>query len=103
MGFLPVLKVVMLSAPLESLPRVTPGSFLTLHYRMAAAAVNGQPGADIINTFAGKPATLSLGGGQLSPALEQRLLGLSEGARVSVSSRKQVKNDSMGGEAAGSQ
>ncbi len=26
---------------------------------------------------------------------------LSEGARVSVSSRKQVKNDSMGGEAAG--
>ena len=82
MAFLPVLKVVMLSAPLESLPRVTPGSFLTLHYRMAAAAVNGQPGADIINTFEGKPATLSLGGGQLSPALEQRLLGLSEGARV---------------------
>ena len=72
----------MLSAPLESLPLVTPGSFLTLHYRMAAAAVNGQPGADIINTFEGKPATLSLGGGQLSPALEQRLLGLSEGARV---------------------
>jgi FKBP-type peptidyl-prolyl cis-trans isomerase SlpA len=49
---------------------------------MAAAAVNGQPGADIINTFDGKPATLSLGGGQLSPALEQRLLGLNEGARV---------------------
>jgi FKBP-type peptidyl-prolyl cis-trans isomerase SlpA len=49
---------------------------------MAAAAVNGQPGADIINTFEGKPATLSLGGGQLSPALEQRLLGLNEGARV---------------------
>ena len=70
----------MLSAPLESLPLVTPGSFLTLHYRMAAAAVNGQPGADIINTFAGKPATLSLGGGQLSPALEQRLLGLFKAA-----------------------
>jgi FKBP-type peptidyl-prolyl cis-trans isomerase SlpA len=51
---------------------------------MAAAAVNGQPGADIINTFEGKPATLSLGGGQLSPALEQRLLGLSEGARVTL-------------------
>jgi FKBP-type peptidyl-prolyl cis-trans isomerase SlpA len=49
---------------------------------MAAAAVNGQPGADIINTFEGKPATLSLGGGQLSQALEQRLLGLSEGTRV---------------------
>jgi FKBP-type peptidyl-prolyl cis-trans isomerase SlpA len=49
---------------------------------MAAPAVNGVPGADIINTFSDKPATLSLGSGQLSPALEQRLLGLGEGARV---------------------
>ena len=58
-------------------PLVQPGSFLTLHYRMA-----GPDGADIINTFQGKPATLSLGNGELSPALEQRLLGLPEGTRA---------------------
>jgi FKBP-type peptidyl-prolyl cis-trans isomerase SlpA len=63
-------------------PRVVPGSFLTLHYRMAAPSTGGQPGADIINTFHEKPATLSLGNGQLSPALEQRLLGLAEGTRA---------------------
>jgi FKBP-type peptidyl-prolyl cis-trans isomerase SlpA len=56
---------------------VQPGSFLTLHYRMA-----GPDGADIINTFGGKPATLSLGTGELSPAIEQRLLGLPEGTRT---------------------
>ena len=50
---------------------------MTLHYRMA-----GSNGADIINTFDGKPATLSLGGVQLSPAIEQRLFGLPEGTRA---------------------
>ncbi|MFC5498256.1 peptidylprolyl isomerase [Caenimonas terrae] len=58
-------------------PRVQPGSFLTLHYRLAG------PGGDIINTFADKPATLSLGTGELSPAVEKRLIGLEEGARTS--------------------
>ncbi|TWO73293.1 peptidylprolyl isomerase [Caenimonas sedimenti] len=57
-------------------PRVHPGSFLTLHYRLAG------PGGDIINTFTDKPATLTLGSGELSPAVEQRLLGLEEGARA---------------------
>ena len=56
---------------------VEPGSFLTLHYRLSG------PQGDVINTFGGKPATLSLGAGELSPAVEQRLLGLSEGERVS--------------------
>ncbi len=56
---------------------VQPGSFLTLHYRLA-----GLGGTNIINTFEGKPATLSLGNGELSPAIEQRLLGLAEGARA---------------------
>ncbi|UUZ69255.1 FKBP-type peptidyl-prolyl cis-trans isomerase [Polaromonas sp. P1(28)-13] len=56
---------------------VQSGSFLTLHYRMA-----GPDGRDIINTFDGKPATLSLGTGELSPAIEQRLLGLPEGTRA---------------------
>ena len=55
---------------------VTPGSFLTLHYRLAG------PAGDIINTFADKPATLSLGTGELSPAVEQRLLGLAEGTHT---------------------
>ena len=55
---------------------VQPGSFLTLHYRLAG------PAGDIINTFDDKPATLSLGSGELSPAVEQRLLGLEEGARA---------------------
>lgn len=53
------------------------GSFLTLHYRLAG------PGGDIINTFDDKPATLSLGTGELSPAVEKRLLGLEEGAQAS--------------------
>jgi FKBP-type peptidyl-prolyl cis-trans isomerase SlpA len=52
------------------------GSFLTLHYRLA-----GADGADVVSTFAGAPATLSLGAGQLAPAIERRLLGLAEGAR----------------------
>ncbi|MET0517887.1 MAG: FKBP-type peptidyl-prolyl cis-trans isomerase [Burkholderiaceae bacterium] len=53
------------------------GSFLTLHYRLA-----GPDGGDLINTFAEKPATLSLGTGELSPAIEARLIGLAEGART---------------------
>ncbi len=56
---------------------VQPGSFLTLHYRLA-----GPDGADIVNTFAGSPATLSIGGGQLAPAFEACLLGLIEGAHA---------------------
>ncbi|WP_367849179.1 peptidylprolyl isomerase [Rhodoferax sp. WC2427] len=63
--------------PSTSIPTVQPGSFLTLHYRL------GGPTGDIINTFNDKPATLSLGTGQLSPAVEQRLLGLPEGTRTS--------------------
>jgi FKBP-type peptidyl-prolyl cis-trans isomerase SlpA len=61
----------------SSVPCVQSDSFLTLHYRL------GGPGGDIINTFDGKPATLSLGTGELSPAVEQRLLGLPEGHRGS--------------------
>jgi len=57
------------------LPRVQAGSFLTLHYRLAG------PAGDIINTFGGKPATLSLGAGELSPAVEACLIGMEEGTR----------------------
>jgi FKBP-type peptidyl-prolyl cis-trans isomerase SlpA len=62
---------------LTASPMIQAGSFLTLHYRMA-----GPDGVDIINTFGGKPATLSLGTGQLSPAIEQHLLGLPEGTHT---------------------
>jgi FKBP-type peptidyl-prolyl cis-trans isomerase SlpA len=55
---------------------VQSGSFLTLHYRLAG------PAGDVINTFEDKPATLSLGTGELSPAMEQRLLGLTEGTHA---------------------
>jgi FKBP-type peptidyl-prolyl cis-trans isomerase SlpA len=55
---------------------VTAGSFLTLHYRLAG------PAGDIINTFNDKPATLSLGNGELSPAVEQRLIGMEEGTHA---------------------
>ena len=55
--------------------QVTSQSFLTLHYRLSG------PQGDIINTFGGKPATLSLGEGRLTPALEDKLLGLQEGSR----------------------
>ncbi len=58
---------------------VEPGSFLTLHYRLS-----GPDGRDFINTFEAQPATLSLGSGELSPAIEQRLLGLEEGTETVI-------------------
>jgi FKBP-type peptidyl-prolyl cis-trans isomerase SlpA len=54
---------------------VQPGSFLTLHYRLSG------PAGDVINTFDGKPATLTLGTGELSPAVEACLMGMEEGTR----------------------
>ena len=60
----------------SSVTRIAPGSLLTLHYRLAG------PAGDIINTFEGKPATLTLGSGELAPAVEQRLIGVEEGAHV---------------------
>ena len=57
---------------------IEPGSFLTLHYRLAG------PQGDVINTFEGKPATLSLGTGELSPAVEERLIGMEDGVRTTL-------------------
>ncbi|MFT5533252.1 MAG: FKBP-type peptidyl-prolyl cis-trans isomerase SlpA [Burkholderiaceae bacterium] len=54
---------------------VTDGAYLTLHYRLATP-----DGTEIVTTFNDNPATLHLGSGQLAPFLEQRLLGLPEGA-----------------------
>ncbi len=58
------------------------GSFLTLHYRLA-----GPDGAAVVDTFSGQPATLTLGNGELTPAMEARLIGLPEGARESFELR----------------
>jgi len=62
----------------STLPRVQAGSFLTLHYRLAG------PAGDIINTFGNKPATLTIGAGELAPALEEALIGLEEGAHTTL-------------------
>ncbi|HUP09896.1 MAG TPA: FKBP-type peptidyl-prolyl cis-trans isomerase [Caldimonas sp.] len=60
------------------MPRpVQPGSFVTLHYRL-----RGPDGADIVSTFGLSPATLSIGAGELAPAMEERLIGLTEGTRT---------------------
>jgi len=58
-------------------PVVGPGAHLTLHYRISLSGA----GADVISTFGDRPATLTLGHGQLADSLEQRLLGLKEGDR----------------------
>lgn len=52
------------------------GSFLTLHYRLAG------PDGNLVNTFGEQPATLTLGTGELAPAMEERLIGLAEGTRA---------------------
>ena len=49
-----------------------------MHYRLAG------PQGDVINTFGGAPATLSMGSGELTPAVEARLIGLAEGAHVTL-------------------
>jgi len=59
-------------------PLVQAGSFLTLHYRLSGAA------GDVVNTFDGSPATLTLGTGELSPAVEAGLMGLAEGTRTTI-------------------
>jgi FKBP-type peptidyl-prolyl cis-trans isomerase SlpA len=55
-------------------PSVGPGSHLTLHYRISLA----DSGADVISTFGDRPATLTLGLGQMVEPLERCLLGLGE-------------------------
>ena len=55
---------------------VVADSYLTLHYRVSVL----DNAEDLISTFDVQPATLQLGAGQLSPALEERLIGLQTGA-----------------------
>lgn len=58
--------------------RVQPDSFLTLHYRLS-----GPEGDAFVDTFATQPATLSLGTGELAPAMEAHLVGLAVGSEAS--------------------
>jgi FKBP-type peptidyl-prolyl cis-trans isomerase SlpA len=62
----------------QTASRVARDSFLTLRYRLAG------PQGDVVNTFGRRPATLSLGSGQLSPALEERLIGMEEGTHTTL-------------------
>lgn len=59
--------------------QIGPDSHVTLHYRLAVLADDEE--REIVSTLALKPATLQLGAGQLTPVLEERLLGLAEGER----------------------
>ena len=61
--------------------RVLPGSFLTLHYRLSG------PAARCGQHLCRQTGHAVAGNGQLAPALEQRLQGMSEGARVPSSWR----------------
>ncbi|WP_338926465.1 peptidylprolyl isomerase [Mycetohabitans endofungorum] len=58
---------------------VKPGSHVTLHYRLSL-----EGGADIVNTFDDKPATLLLGAGQLAGPLEDILLGMQVGHHSTI-------------------
>ena len=65
------------SQPQGQPARVQAGAFLTLHYRLGGAT------GDVVNTFGGKPSTLTLGMGELAPALEEKIIGMAEGERAS--------------------
>lgn len=66
---------------LSTVPTVASGAHVTLHYRLAV--VVDEALREVVSTFDAQPATLTIGAGDLAPALEQRLLGLAEGARCS--------------------
>jgi FKBP-type peptidyl-prolyl cis-trans isomerase SlpA len=55
---------------------VQPDSYIALHYRVA----NGDD-VELVSTFGGGPATMLLGTGELAPALEQCLIGITPGER----------------------
>jgi FKBP-type peptidyl-prolyl cis-trans isomerase SlpA len=60
--------------------RIAPDSHVTLHYRLAALVDGAE--REVISTHGGHPATLQLGGGHLAATLEEKLLGLDEGAQA---------------------
>lgn len=61
--------------------RVAEGSHVTLHYRIAVELDGNEH--EVVSTFDARPATVQVGAGQFSDALERRLLGLQEGQEAS--------------------
>src|SRR5512145_2949757 len=57
--------------------RVADGSHVTLHYRIAVELDGNEH--EVVSTFDARPATVEVGAGQFSEALERRLIGLQEG------------------------
>ena len=57
--------------------RVAAGSHVTLHYRIAVQLDGNEH--EVVSTFDARPATVQIGAGQFSEALEHRLVGLEEG------------------------
>jgi FKBP-type peptidyl-prolyl cis-trans isomerase SlpA len=69
----------MMSSSNEPL-RAALGNHLTLHYSLGVANTT-DASATIISTFDGRPATLTLGLGQMAEPLEALLVGMAEGER----------------------
>ncbi len=61
--------------------RVAAGSHVTLHYRIAIELDGNEH--EVVSTFDARPATVQVGAGQFSEALERRLIGLEEGQEAS--------------------
>jgi FKBP-type peptidyl-prolyl cis-trans isomerase SlpA len=66
---------------MSDIARVAADSHVTLHYRLSVLTEG--MAHEVISTFEARPATLQLGRGQLSDALEARLVGLAEGQAAS--------------------
>ncbi|HEX5639264.1 MAG TPA: FKBP-type peptidyl-prolyl cis-trans isomerase [Burkholderiaceae bacterium] len=64
-----------------AISRVAAGSHVTLHYRIAVELDGNEH--EVVSTFDARPATVQIGAGQFSEALEQRLIGLEEGQEAS--------------------
>lgn len=66
----------MTTTSIDGLPAagIQPGSHVTLHFRLTLG-----DGNVIFDTFSDKPATIQVGEGQISPALERCLIALNEG------------------------
>jgi FKBP-type peptidyl-prolyl cis-trans isomerase SlpA len=64
-----------------AISRVAAGSHVTLHYRIAVELDGNEH--EVVSTFGARPATVQIGAGQFSEALEHRLIGLEEGQEAS--------------------
>jgi FKBP-type peptidyl-prolyl cis-trans isomerase SlpA len=62
-------------------PPIEAGSHVTLHYRLAVELDGHEH--EVVSTFGMQPATVQVGAGQFSEALEHCLVGLTEGDEAS--------------------